>query len=343
MSQKVKEQALIWGAGFDGKMYKWRLMPTHDTVGWVDNDIKKQGTLVENIPVYSASDILSKFEKETLVLICSRAYKDIQKQLSVMGFKNVICSKCHVEDFWSNLVRGIFFPKDEESYSTWGEDLIVNAIFRTLQTCPPRYAEIGVRSPIVDSNTYLFYKQDISKGGILVEADPAHERDIRIVRPNDKYHAVGIGVSKGELKMYHTKNGMSSFDCSVAEHWQSLAGLQEQEMHTTTVPVVTFDDVFLNEGIQYLSIDIEGWDEPVLCSIDFQKYPELMVIVTEAIVSTNVRTHMQNSGFVFFALTRDNVIFLRESVLEQVLVSYECRRIYEFMKFIENKEIPWIL
>ena len=339
----MKEQALIWGAGYEGKLWRVQIAYHYDLVGWIDNDIEKHGKMIDDLYVYSPNELLNLYCKGTLIVICSNSYRDIRQQLFTMGFMNVIISKLHLGDYWSALIKGVFFTNDSESYSAWGEDLIVDAIFRTLQPDPPRYAEVGVRSPIQDSNTFLFYKRDISKAGILVEADPSHERNIRMVRPNDKYHAVGIGEKKGELKLFRTKNNVATFDDWYANHFQNISGAQGDDMHSVIVPVVTFDDIFLGEGIQYLSIDIEGWDEPVLCSIDFKKYPELLVVVTEALTSKKVRTHMQDSGFVYFASTRDNVIYLRESVLEQVLVSYECKRIYEFMKFIDSKEFSWIL
>ncbi|MCL2661920.1 MAG: FkbM family methyltransferase [Oscillospiraceae bacterium] len=342
MSIKMKEQALIWGAGYDGLFYKWKLMLTHDVVGWVDNDIEKQGTIVENIPVYSATDLLSKFERNTLIVVCCRSYMDIQKQLYAMGFINVVCSNLHVDDFWSTLVKGIFFPKDAESYSVWGEDLIVDAIFKAIQTSPPKYAEVGVAAPVHGSNTYLFYKRNINHSGILVEPDISYERYIRLMRPSDKYISVGIGVDRGTYRFLRTGTGVSTFCDEMAKLWCNIAGVPEMTA-IDSIQVVTFDDVFLGEGIQYLSIDIEGWDKKVLCSIDFQKYPELLVVVSETQSDTDVRNHMLSSRYAFFASTRDNEIYIKESILEQVLVNYECRRIYDFMKYLDAREVSWML
>ena len=126
------KKAMIWGVGIKGRLGYAFLCNTYDIIGWVDNDINKQGLLVNGLHVYSPSEIQNVCEKKTLFAICSAAYKDIKRQLNIMGFTNIIVSDLHLGVNWSSFIKGLLFESDAVSYSTWGEDLIVDAIFRAL-------------------------------------------------------------------------------------------------------------------------------------------------------------------------------------------------------------------
>ena len=336
------KNAVIWGVGMRGKLSYTFLRNSYNMIGWVDNDHKKQGLSLEGLPVYSPAELAELCDKKTLIAICNAAYKEIKRQLNVMGFTNVIISDLHLGANWSRIIKGFLFDSDAVSYSAWGEDLIVDAVFRALGIVSPKYAEIGVEDPIINSNTYLFYERG-GGNGILVEADPRCDAKIRNYRFNDRYFPVGLGKTRGDFQLYTTgkDRGLSTFEKQISNLWHDF--ILGDEAVSVIVPVMTFDDIFLDECIQYVSIDIDGWDEEVICSIGFDNYPELLVMVSETVCNRNVRQYMLAYGFVYFASTRDNEIYIRESILPTVLEYYECQRIYELMKFIDSKESSWLL
>jgi uncharacterized membrane protein len=223
------------------------------------------------------------------------------------------------------------FEADALSYSLLGEDLIVNAIFQALGISIPVYAEIGVLEPIQNSNTYLFYERGGT--GILVEADPRCEQKIRHFRGNDKYIAKAIGPQRCMLPIY--RGSITTLSPTCSERWDYYKNQKSEP--TEMVEVVTFDDIFLNENIQYVSLDIEELDEAVIKSIDFGKYPVLLVFCSETRLNQNVYLHMDHHDFARFAFTRDNEIYVRKSIIPVLLNNFDCKRIHDMCVFLNSK------
>lgn len=58
----------------------------YDVLGFVDNNDKKQGSIINNIKVYSPSKLLSNFDDEMRILIASKYYNEMCNQLKKYGY-----------------------------------------------------------------------------------------------------------------------------------------------------------------------------------------------------------------------------------------------------------------
>jgi len=341
----LKERAIIWGTGdgFFGGLSAHMQMNSHfDIIAFVDNDIHKHGTIINELPVLSPDEVYSSFPASTLIIIAAKLHHEaICKQLHSRGFTNLLFTYRVFDKNWTNLIKGVLFDSNSESYSQMGEDLIVDSIFKSLGIYTPQYAEIGVMDPISGSNTYLFYSRlqhgYMNGGGILVDANPKVKQLVCYTRPNDRFIAKGIGTQRGDFEFYETSSGIATF---VKEFYDAFSSVSEKDINGIFIPVVLFDDIFLGEETQYVSLDIEGLDVEVIKSIDFAKYPELIVFCSESVFGGDtVRKHMNINGFICFAQTRYNEIYLRKSVLPTVLMNYDNKRIYEIMNLIDSGAI----
>jgi len=164
------------------------------------------------------------------------------------------------------------FPK--ASYAQQGEDLIIDNILRDmLGIQAPTYLDIGAYDPVVCNNTYLLY---LAGGrGVLVEPNPRLVERLRAVRPRDTVLNVGIGVTDATEADYFEfeVEQINTFD---AEEAQRLQKAGEKLLKTVKLPLVNVNRVIAEnlggKAPDLLSVDTEGFDLPILQSLDFERH-----------------------------------------------------------------------
>ncbi|HEY3452239.1 MAG TPA: FkbM family methyltransferase [Myxococcales bacterium] len=160
------------------------------------------------------------------------------------------------------------------SYAQQGEDLIIDNILRdTLGLQKPTYLDIGAYDPVICNNTYLLY---LSGGhGVLVEPNPRLVERLRAVRPRDTVLNVGIGVDDAKEADYYEfeVDQMNTFDGDEAQRLQKAG---EKLVKTVKMPLLNINRVIAEnlggKAPDLLSIDTEGFDLPILKSLDFEKF-----------------------------------------------------------------------
>jgi FkbM family methyltransferase len=92
VNAKLEGKKLVFfGAGGNGIKTLTKLMYRHKTlISYIcDNDITKEGSFIDNIPIYSPNKLLAEKKDETVIIICSGYVMAIAKQLFNMGFSDV--------------------------------------------------------------------------------------------------------------------------------------------------------------------------------------------------------------------------------------------------------------
>ncbi|MBT0584942.1 nucleoside-diphosphate sugar epimerase/dehydratase [Alteromonas oceanisediminis] len=74
-----KADAFVFGAGVLGAQAYEALKDQYNVLGFVDNDLVKQGSTLKNLPVYPPTQILP--SEDALVFIASEFYEQIRRQL----------------------------------------------------------------------------------------------------------------------------------------------------------------------------------------------------------------------------------------------------------------------
>lgn len=142
------------------------------------------------------------------------------------------------------------------------------------------YVDVGAWKPTLDSVTKHFY--DDGWNGINIEPIPTFFQEMADARPRDVNLNIAVG-SKLEHKeiIYMPGTGLSTF---VREHADLFPGYQKE---LVTVPVLTLDAVLRtyvprSQSIDFLKIDVEGWEKDVLLgATQMLKYwgrPRILVI-----------------------------------------------------------------
>lgn len=162
------------------------------------------------------------------------------------------------------------------SYAQNFEDVILNRIFRDKKN--GFYIDVGANHPIYDSVTMTFYERGWR--GINIEPMPSQFELFVKDRPRDINLNFAISDQEKELDFFDLKGtGFSTLDKEIA---MSLIEEKKLELDVYKVETRSLLSVcleFVNIQIDFLKIDVEGWEEYVINSNDWQRFRPTVVIV----------------------------------------------------------------
>lgn len=166
------------------------------------------------------------------------------------------------------------------SYSQYGEDMILRAIFaRYPSVYHGFYIDVGAHHPKRFSNTCYFYERGWR--GICIDPVPGGTYRFARHRPRDIFLDVGIAKNEGEMTYYiYDEPALNTFSRAIVEK-SSHKVLRTQKIKT--LPLSRVLDEWLPRGqvIDFLSVDTEGFETDVLSSNDWNRYRPRVVVVEE--------------------------------------------------------------
>ena len=213
-----------------------------------------------------------------------------------------------------------FYEWDQYSNRSWsqeGEDLILNRIFEYKKK--GFYIDVGSHHPKRFSNTYLLYRRGWN--GINIDAMPGSMENFRRYRPRDINIEAGIAETEGFLRYYifnePALNGFSK-DLSLLRDSQNN---NYRILNTLLVPVSPLSKLlkkYLRTGhkIDFLSVDVEGFDLEVLKSNDWTSYRPHYVLVeilsseSKNLYKDTTFLFMQENEYIFYAKCMNTVFFV---------------------------------
>lgn len=180
----------------------------------------------------------------------------------------------------------VFGRRTFVSYSQFGEDAILNTIFRKQNK--GFYVDVGAYHPTHFSNTYALYKRGWS--GVVIDPNSMFKPLFSILRPRDKFVSAAIGEGIGHY--YEYSNPLyNSLDRDVSN---DRVRLQKK----TEISLVPLREIVKAESIDVLSIDAEGYDLTVLKTHDWTVRPTIIVIEGD-----EPSAYMKEKGYSLIAST----------------------------------------
>jgi FkbM family methyltransferase len=169
------------------------------------------------------------------------------------------------------------------SHAQNAEDVVLKRVFEDIET--GFYVDVGASDPVNDSVTLYFYM--LGWSGVNVE--PAESDYERLVHARDRDVNLQVVVGTGELPL-------TFYPSDVRGHGTVDAALAAQrgQTDTTEVPQISlahiFDEYAPPEGVDFLKIDVEGWEAEVVASADWLRHRPRIVVV-ESVDTDGRPTH----------------------------------------------------
>lgn len=167
------------------------------------------------------------------------------------------------------------------SYTRNFEDVMLNRALSGVER--GFYLDVGAFHPVVDSNTYAFYRRGWR--GIALEPQAKFRELWDLQRPLDIFIGSAVGDRVGEAAFYELESSEQSATISPA-----IAELHRSEgkiVHANTIPLVTLDQVLSEHRptgeIHCLSIDVEGAEAAVLAGLDRSRFRPWLIILESTV------------------------------------------------------------
>jgi len=197
------------------------------------------------------------------------------------------------------------------SYSTYGEDAIVEGVFKRLHWMgfnniftPKTYLDVGCFHPVKYSNTFFLYKKGWK--GTVVDPNVFFESLFRRYRPKDIFF--GNAVSNSGISLpYYVFSEIGSSNTMDKEFAEKIAYEQNLELPTPRiVPTISLENLIerhfesFGEYPFIVNIDVEGMDEEIVDSI--QPIWEIPFILVEdvslgAFADSDLKKKLRKKGY----------------------------------------------
>ncbi len=156
------------------------------------------------------------------------------------------------------------------------EDIILSGFFKNVNR--GFYADIGANHPTEDSVTRLFY--DAGWRGINVEPNTRLFKSLEKNRPRDINVNVGISDKPGELEIREYEGwyaGLSTFSKEMQA--QNDPSIKFRDVKVKTITLKQLFEENKVKDINFMKVDVEGYEYNVLKSNDWVKYrPQILCI-----------------------------------------------------------------
>lgn len=229
------------------------------------------------------------------------------------SYPNILASSRKVfRSFWGRDYSNL-------SYSQEGEDLVLSRFFNGKAN--GFYVDIGAHHPYRFSNTALFYKAGWR--GINVDPLPGTKRKFDHARSRDINLEMGVSLQSGQIPYFSfAEPALNSFDVELSRR-RELAGhrlIGVINIETKPLSKILHDYLPSGTAIDFLSVDVEGYDNQVIESNDWAAFRPKMVLVEclgghdlQALCQTSTAKYLIGLGYLIVAKTYNTVFFeLRE-------------------------------
>ena len=206
------------------------------------------------------------------------------------------------------------------SFSQTGEDMVLAHIFGDQPS--GFFVDVGAFHPVNHSNTLYFYLRGWS--GLNIDPTPGSMESFRRLRDRDINCEIGISSEAGEMEFFEfNEPTLNSFNRELSEYRNSDTEtfgyariLKTVTVNTIPLAQLLNDKIGIGPAIDFMTIDVEGFELSVLQSNDWDKYnPRCLIIESfapiEKIATEPVHKYISELGYTLRGKTVASYIYER--------------------------------
>jgi FkbM family methyltransferase len=200
------------------------------------------------------------------------------------------------------------------SFAQEGEDLVLARIFGGQRE--GIYVDVGAHHPRRFSNTCMLYRRGWH--GVNIDATPGSMRLFALHRPRDLNLELGVAATDGTLDFHvFDEPALNTFDRVRANQLDKPPYRMVEVRKVACRPLSSILREHSIGPIDLLTVDVEGLDEQVLATLDWEA-SQPRVVLTEhfsrdlgAILSSSAHEEMTARGYHLIAKTFNSVFYIR--------------------------------
>tara|TARA_B100000579_G_scaffold291588_1_gene242185 strand:+ start:925 stop:1629 length:705 start_codon:yes stop_codon:yes gene_type:complete len=223
-----------------------------------------------------------------------------------MSFKSKIINNKFLYYFYKKF-KIFKSEKFNEHLGEFGEDIFISRFFKNKLT--GNYVDIGCYHPIKGSLTYNLFQKGWR--GINVDLSKVSIDLFKLSRPKDINIQAAITDFDGETFYY--ENGPINQQNSLKEN---------SELKKIPIKAIKLSTILKQNNlkkIEFLNIDVEGFDFKVLSTLDFSEIKPTMICIEEnnynaqKILETNTHKYLQNNGYFLASKIGVSLIYIDQT------------------------------
>ncbi|GIL40081.1 FkbM family methyltransferase [Roseiterribacter gracilis] len=157
------------------------------------------------------------------------------------------------------------------------EDVLLNRCFADQET--GFYVDVGAWHPTNENVTKIFY--DRGWHGVNVEPVPTYWKMLEGDRVRDTNLQLAVGDKAGTLELtVFEGSGGSSFDDRFVQSF-AAAGFAPTKIQVKTATLTEIFEQYVPRGtnVDFLKIDVEGWEDRVVAGMDWKRFRPRVVLI----------------------------------------------------------------
>lgn len=189
------------------------------------------------------------------------------------------------------------------TFSQNGEDVMLSNMFSRLRK--GFFIDVGAHHPFRFSNTYFLYRRGWS--GINIDALPGTKKLFEHYRPRDITIEIGVSDVPGSLTYWSFEEpAYKTFEQDLAEERSTTEVsrlVEKKSIQALPLRDILSDYIHGSQPIDFLTVDVEGFDLKVLRSNDWNRYRprivlcEVLGVQFHEITLDEVYVFMQSVGY----------------------------------------------
>ena len=189
------------------------------------------------------------------------------------------------------IIKRKIYKRYNISFSKSGEDMQLKQILKVNRIGV--YVDVGCWDPVKASNSYYFHLRGWK--GICVDPNPKMQTLFTKKRKSDIFINNAVGIGNETLTYYMLEDAFSSMNTLdysfIKEHNLENKIVEKKEIQTVSLKSILSKHLEKDEVIDFLDIDVEGFDLEVLQSNDWERFRPKIILVES---NTDLKNDLQS-------------------------------------------------